>query len=176
MPGLMPSGVARFFVAFRWRWRRFVVRRRRLLVALSLGFSLAGVFAADSLYVAWTGSVLSGRPLVHGQILVRPVATRGAVVRDAGVRLVPVPVRPWSLLGLFGRLASRDPVSVPVDFVGRWRVPFRPVPALVPGFRYRVVVVAEGCPPRSVAVVRVGWLTSVRVDAVVRSCLPSELL
>ena len=161
-------------VALRWRWRRFVVRRRRPLVALSLLVSVLGVYLAPLLYVEWTRSVLSGRPLLYGQIVVRPVVTPGAVVRDPVVRLEPLVPGSLSPSGLLARLSPLRPLSVPVDFAGRWRVPFAFPPRLVPGVPYRVVVAAEGCAPRVAGVVRPGVVSSVRVDLRLASCMRSE--
>ena len=78
-----------FLVSVRWRWRRFVVRRRRLLVCGLVVVGGLGVGVSDDLHRWFRGTVFSGKAPVWGQVVVRPPVA-GGVVRDARVRLVPV--------------------------------------------------------------------------------------
>ena len=155
---------ASLLIAVRWRWRRFVVRRRRLLVSGLLVFALLGFAVSDDLRLWWVGTVLSGRPPVRGQILVRPVIPPG-VVRDASVTLVPV--APSSLLAVRVPRPAPPVLVVGTDFAGRWAAD-----RVARGWHYVVLVEAEGCSPRFAGPLDVGWLSASRVDARVPSCLP----
>ena len=156
-----------------WRWRRFVVRRARLLVVVSLGLSVLGWHFAPSLYSAWRGSVFSGRSVVSGQIVVRPVPF-GGVVRDSRVRLVPLPAAPALAPRLIGVFFPPRALDVPVDFAGRWRIGWVFPPLLTPGWPYSVVVQAEGCVMHPAGVVVPAWFTVRRRDSPMTSCRPER--
>jgi len=150
----------------RWRWRRFVVRRRRVLVTALLAVFVAGVFLSPDLRSWSRGTVFSGRDPVWGQVVVRP-PVRGGAVHGAVVRLVPAGV--WGLgaaLHLAARGESVRVVRVGTDFAGRWSADA----SFVAGWRYAVVVDAEDCPPRLAGTVEVGWFSASRVDVTLRSC------
>ena len=152
-------------VVARWRWRRFVVRRRRLLVPVLLLLGAGGFLLAGDLWMHFVGTVVSGRAPIAGQVLIRPVVGRG-VVRAASVTLLPLgPSGPVALYGAVRR--SPVPLVVRPDHAGRWEA--RHVRR---GWHYAVVVAAEGCSPRFAGAVDVGWLSAVRVDHSMRSCDP----
>ena len=75
------SGLPGAAVAARWRWRRFVVRRRRVLVPALLGACVAGWAASPELFEWSRGTVFSGRAPVSGQVVVRPLVGGGGRVR-----------------------------------------------------------------------------------------------
>ena len=152
-------------VVLRWRWRRFVLRRRRLLVSTLLLLGAGGFLFAGDLRTQFVASVLSGRAPLAGQVLVRPVVAPG-VVRDASVTLVPL--GPSGAAARYGAV-RRPPVPLVVrtDHAGRWEA--RRVRR---GWHYVVLVAAEGCPPRFAGSVDVGWLSAARVDHSMRSCDP----
>lgn len=153
-------------VSVRWRWRRFFVRRRRLLIPAVLAFGVAGVLWSGDLHLWMQRTVLVGHAPVRGQILVRPLVGPG-VVRDAAVRLVPL--GPSDAVGvLVSALAGRpSPLVVRPDHAGRWHV--RRVRR---GWHYAVVVEAEGCGARLAGPVDAGWLVARSVDLRMRSCMP----
>ncbi len=152
--------------AIRWRWRRFVVRRRRILVPGVLAACIAGFFPSPHLHDWSRGTILFGNEPVSGQVLVRPPVGSGAM-QGAGVRLVPAGV--WSLgaaLHLAARGEQAEVLHAGTDFAGRWSADAR----LIAGWRYAVIVEAEECPPRLAGTVDVGWFATSRVDTVLRSC------
>lgn len=154
-----------------WRRRRFVVRRRRLVVCGMFVLTVAGFEWAQPLQIWLGGTVLAGRPRVRGQVVVRPPVTSGWV-RRASVRLLPAgPAGGWAGLLLVLSPASPVTVAAVVDHAGRWHVA-----GVAPGWRYAVVVEAEGCPPALAGVVTSRWLESVRLDHAMRSCLAPEPL
>ena len=153
-------------VVARWRWRRFVVRRRRVLVPALLGACLAGWAVSPDLFEWSRGTVFSGRDRVWGQVVVRPLAG-GGVVCGAGVRLVPAGV--WSFGAALHLVAGGEAAGVVragPDFAGRWSADG----GLVAGWRYAVLVEAEDCPPRLAGTVEVGWFAASRVDLMLSSC------
>ena len=153
-------------VAVRWRWRRFVVGRLRVLVTALLALFVAGVALSSDLHSWSRGTAFSGRAPVWGQIVVRPPVGCGAV-HGAVVRLVPAGV--WgvgAVLHLAARGGSPPVVRVGTDFAGRWSADA----GLVAGWRYAVLVDAEACSPRLARTVEVGWFSASRVDVTLRSC------
>ena len=153
-----------------WRRRRFVVRRKRLLIGALLVLIVAGVRWSYPLYLWAEGTVLMGGPPMWGQIVVRPPIGPGAV-RRASVKLLPAGPG-GGLTGVSIGLAPVDPsvVEPVVDHAGRWRAA-----EVAPGWRYAVVVEAEGCRPTLAGVVDTGWLRSARVDHWMRSCMDVEV-
>ena len=153
-----------------WRRRRFVVRRKRLLIGALLVLIVAGVRWSWPLYSWVEGTVLMGEPPMWGQIVVRPPIGPGAV-RRSSVKLLPAGPG-GGLTGALIGLASVGPsvVEPAVDHAGRWRAA-----DVVPGWRYAVVVEAEGCRPTLAGVVDTGWLRSARVDHWMRSCMGAEV-
>ena len=153
-----------------WRRRRFVVRRKRLLIGALLVLIVAGVRWSYPLYLWAEGTVLMGGPPMWGQIVVRPPIGPGAV-RRSSVKLLPAGPG-GGFTGVSIGLAPVDPSVVePVaDHAGRWRAA-----EVAPGWRYAVVVEAEGCPPTLAGVVDTGWLRSARVDHWMRSCMDVEV-
>ena len=152
-----------------WRRRRFVVCRKRLLVVALLVLMVAGVRWSWPLYSWVEGTVLMGGPPMWGQIVVRPPIGPGAV-RRSSVKLLPAGPG-GGFTGVWIALASAGPATVApaVDHAGRWRVA-----DVAPGWRYAVVVEAEGCRPTLAGVVETGWMRSVRVDYCMRSCMDVE--
>ena len=153
-----------------WRRRRFVVRRKRLLIGALLVLIVAGVRWSWPLYLWVEGTVLMGGPPMWGQIVVRPPIGPGAV-RRSSVKLLPA--GPGG--GLTGALIALAPVGPSVvepavDHAGRWRAA-----DVARGWRYAVVVEAEGCRPTLAGVVDTGWLRSARVDHWMRSCMDAEV-
>ena len=136
-----------------------------------LVLTVAGFEWAQPLQAWLGGTVLAGRARVRGQVVVRPPVTSGWV-RRASVRLLPA--GPASgMEGWLFVVSPASPVTVVavVDHAGRWRAS-----GVAPGWRYAVVVEAEGCPPVLAGVVVARWLESVRLDRVMRSCLAPEPL
>ena len=160
------AGLRGASVPARWRWRRFVVRRRRVLVPVLVGACVAGWAVSPDLFEWFRGTVFSGRAPVSGQVVVRPLVG-GGVVHGAGVRLVPAGV--WSLGAALHLVAGGQPAGVVrarAGFAGRWSADA----GLLAGWRYAVVVEAEDCPPRLAGTVEVGWLAASRVDLMLSSC------
>ena len=153
-----------------WRRRRFVVRRKRLLIGALLVLMVAGPRWSWPLYSWAEGTVLTGGPPIWGQIVVRPPIGPGAV-RRASVKLLPAGPG-GGLTGALIGLARVGPsvVEPAVDHAGRWRAA-----EVAPGWRYAVVVEAEGCRPTLAGVVDTGWLRSARVDHWMRSCMDAEV-
>ena len=161
----MPRRLLGSRVVLRWRWRRFVVRRRHSLVSGLLAAALAGFLVAGDLRTALAGTVLWGRSSVYGAVLVRPLVARG-VVRAATVTLVPL--GPSGFASVLGVARPRpDRLVVVPDPAGTWAAP-----RVRRGWHYAVFVTAEGCPPRFAAGVDVGWLSASRVDLTLSSCDP----
>ena len=153
-------------ITMRWRWRRFIVRRRRILVPGVLAAYVAGFYLSGQLHEWSRGTILYRNDPVSGQVLVRPPVGTGAV-RSARVRLAPAGV--WSLgaaLHLVARGEPAEMVHTSTDFAGRWSAD----DGLVAGWRYAVIVEAEECPPRLGGTVEVGWFAASRVETVLRSC------
>lgn len=152
-----------------WRRRRFVVRRRRFVVCGIFALTVAGFEWAQPLQTWLGGTVLAGLARVRGQVVVRPPVTSGWV-RRASVRLLPAGPA-GALAGWLLAVSPASPVTVAavVDHAGRWRAS-----GVTAGWRYAVVVEAEGCPPVVAGVVVPRWLGSVRLGHVMRSCLAPE--
>ena len=163
------DGVGEAWRWLSWRQRRFVVRRKRLLIGALLVLMVAGVRWSYPLYSWLEGTVLMGGPPLWGQIVVRP-PVGSAAVRRASVKLLPAGPG-GGLTGVLIALAPVGPsvVAPAVDHAGRWRVA-----DVAPGWRYAVVVEAEGCRPALAGVVDTGWMRSVRVDHWMRSCKDVE--
>ena len=160
------GALRRAAVAARWRWRRFVVRRRALLVAGVLAGIALGPVVSPRLHDWSRGTVLAGRDRVRGQVIARPALPRRAV-RGASVRLVPL--APVGLAAAaVSRLGAPAPPALRVgtDFAGRWTVPS----GLATGWSYAVLVDALDCPLVLAATVDVGRVSASRVDLVMRRC------
>ena len=92
-----------------WRRRRFVVRRRPILVPGVLAACVAGFYLSPYLHGWARGTVLYGNAAVSGQVLVRPPVGAGAV-RGARVRLAPAGV--WSRGAALHLAARGEPAEV----------------------------------------------------------------
>ena len=163
-------GVGEAWSWLSWRWRRLVVRRKRLLVVVLLVLMAAGLRWSSPLHLWAEGTVLMGGPRMWGQIVVRPPIGPGAV-RRASVKLVPAGPG-GGFTGVLIAFSSAGPsvVAPAVDHAGRWRAS-----EVAPGWRYAVVVEAEGCRPSLAGVVDTGWIRSVRVDHWMRSCMHRDM-
>ena len=154
----------------RGRLRRFYVRWRVSLLLVSFVLLAAGrpvsMFLTTGLL---TGAFFGGRH-VAGEVVERPSWTRGVV--RASVVLTPRP--PTSSEGSDGSLLERllfgraVVVLHPLDFAGRWALPFW---KLVPGVDYDVDLDRVGCRPERLAPLRAPLVVPLRVVETLAPCV-----
>ena len=154
-------------VSVRWRWRRFILRYEPWLVIGMLALAALGVWLAEDLYSGFRGTVFSGNAPVRGQVIVRP-PVNGGVVRNASVHLIPAgPSRALSGLVAAAGGGTAQVVHRTTDNAGRWSSGHD----VSRGWRYAVMIQAEGCPTALAGTVDIGWISAHRVDLMMRSCV-----